>query len=56
MRVEHFKRHNDVMWLMIEYTQPDQIIELASVACALPLAALYEKVGLVADEDEPLAE
>ena len=56
MRVEHFKRHNDVMWLMIEYSHPDQVIELASVACTLPLAALYEKVGLVAEEDEPLLE
>lgn len=54
MRVEHFKRQNDTMWLMIEYSQPDQVIELASVACTLPLGALYEKVDLVAEDDEPL--
>ncbi len=54
MRVEHFKRQNETMWLMIEYTHPDQVIELSSVACTLPLTALYEKVGLVAEEDEPL--
>lgn len=54
MRVEHFKRQNDTMWLMIEYTHPDQAIELSSVGCTLPLAELYEKVGLVAEEDEPL--
>lgn len=54
MRVEHFKRQNDMMWLMIEYTHPDQIIELSSVACVLPLSALYEKVGLVAEDDDPL--
>jgi len=49
MRVEHFKRQNDMMWLMIEYTQPDQVIELSPAACTLPLAALYEKVDLVAE-------
>jgi Uma2 family endonuclease len=54
MRIEHFKRQNEMMWLMIEYTQPDQVIELTSVACTLPLTTLYEKVGLVAEEDEPL--
>jgi Uma2 family endonuclease len=54
MRVEHFKRHNDMMWLMAEYSRSDQVIELASVSCRLSLGALYEKVGLTAEEDEPL--
>ena len=53
LRVEHFKRHNDLMWLMIEYTQPDQVIELTSVGCNFLLSVLYEKVSLPIDDDEP---
>jgi Uma2 family endonuclease len=52
-RVEHFQRHNDLMWLMREYTDLDQIIELTSVGCRILLPDLYEKVNLPADDDEP---
>ena len=30
------------------------VIELASVACTLPVVEVHEKVGLVAEENEPL--
>jgi hypothetical protein len=29
------------------------VIELASVACTLPVVEVYQKVGLFAEEDEP---
>jgi Uma2 family endonuclease len=51
-RVEHFQRHTDLMWLMREYTSPDQAIELTSVGCRLLLSELYEKVSLPVDDDE----
>jgi Uma2 family endonuclease len=44
IRIEHFARQNDIMWLMTEYTKPEQVITLASVPCTLSLAAVYEKV------------
>jgi Uma2 family endonuclease len=53
-RVEHFQRHNDLMWLMREYSILDQVIELPSVGCRLLLSDLYEKVSLPTDDDEPL--
>lgn len=51
LRVERFTRQNDMMWLMTEYAQPDQMIELASISCVISLASIYEKVSL-ADASE----
>jgi Uma2 family endonuclease len=53
LRVEHFQRYNDLMWLMREYTHPDQGINLTSVGCRMLLSDIYEKVSLPADDDKP---
>ncbi len=43
MMVERFARRGDD-WLLTEYTQPGQVLELESIACELPLGRIYSKV------------
>ncbi len=42
--VEHYARRPDNQWLLWETDSPEAVVELASVGCRLPVAALYEKV------------
>ena len=44
IRGEHHLRQSDGSWLFREYTDPATVIELRSIACQLPLGALYERV------------
>jgi Uma2 family endonuclease len=43
-RVEHYARKSAHEWLLTEYTQPDDVVTLASVDAQLRLADIYEKV------------
>jgi Uma2 family endonuclease len=43
-RIERFARQDDGNWLYTESTDPDGSIELACVACRLPLSSVYDKV------------
>jgi Uma2 family endonuclease len=43
-RIERFARQDDGNWLYAESTDPDGAIELACVACRLPLSSVYDKV------------
>jgi Uma2 family endonuclease len=46
LRAEHHVRQPDGSWLFREFTAPDAVIELKSIGCRLPLAALYLKARL----------
>jgi len=43
-RVEHYRRQDANHWLMSEYRALEDIAELGSVNCRLPLADMYERV------------
>jgi Uma2 family endonuclease len=43
-RVERFTRQDTNNWLYSESTDPNGSVELASVACRLPLSRVYHKV------------
>lgn len=51
-RVERFLRQDDGTWLLTDAAGLDASLELASVACTLALAEVYEKVTFEA-EDAP---
>ncbi len=44
IRAEHHTRQPDGAWLLREISDPNAILELKSIDCKLPLAALYERV------------
>ncbi len=44
VHVERFVRREDGMWLLYETNQLDEIIELVSVGCSIPIAEFYLKV------------
>jgi Uma2 family endonuclease len=43
-RVEHWRRQGDGQWLVEEVEDLGRTIELASIQCRLPLAAIYQRV------------
>jgi Uma2 family endonuclease len=43
-RVERYLRQNDGNWLFSEITDPAGSLEIASVACRIPLSHIYRKV------------
>ena len=45
-RVEQFTRQPDGRWLLSDHRSPGDVVELASVECALALRDVYEKVEL----------
>ncbi len=45
-RVEHYAREAISRWLLNEYRDPEDTIELAALGCRLPLRAVYERVFL----------
>jgi Uma2 family endonuclease len=46
--IEHFVRE-DEGWLLTETTGPGELVQLPSIACALPVAEVYRKVVFEAD-------
>ena len=52
-KIEHFVRQPDNRWLFSAYTTLDDVVDIPSIACALPLRDVYDKVefaGEVLDE------
>ena len=45
-KIEHFVRQADNRWLFSAYTVLDDVVEITSIACALPLHDVYDKVEL----------
>ena len=43
MRVEHYLRHNE-QWILTEFSSPDDIVQLTSINCELPLRGIYARV------------
>jgi len=43
-QIEHFIRQPDNRWLFAAYTTLDDVVEIPSIACALPLCDVYDKV------------
>ena len=43
-RIERFLRQEGAIWLYSEVTDPEASLELASVACRVPLSRIYRKV------------
>ena len=43
MRVEHYLRHRE-QWILTEFSSPDDIVQLTSINCELPLREVYAKV------------
>jgi hypothetical protein len=46
MRTEHYTRNTDNTWKFRAYESPDDELKLDSVAVALPLATIYDRVEL----------
>lgn len=55
MRVEHFARQNENLWLYSIFQAPDATIELPSVNCRLRLSEIYERVHFDAPDEEAAA-
>jgi len=53
VRVEHFARHGE-HWMLTEISDPEGVLALPSLDCALALRAVYERVELPAGADLPL--
>lgn len=46
VRVEQYVKQPTGEWLLIEHTSPEQLVQLASIGCALELPRVYDKVTL----------
>jgi len=44
MRIEHYVRQADNEWTLHDISNPDRMIRIASIGCALTLAEIYERV------------
>ena len=58
-QMEHFVRQPDNRWLFAAYTTLDDVVEIASIACALPLRDVYDKVeitGEMLDAEDTLSD
>jgi len=51
-KMEHFVRQADNRWLFSAHTALDDVVEVTSIACALPLRDVYDKVELAGEEPE----
>ncbi|MDT5121147.1 MAG: hypothetical protein QOC96_629 [Acidobacteriota bacterium] len=45
-RVEHYAKQPDARWLLTEYRALEDVIQLDSIQCSLPLKEIYDKVEL----------
>jgi len=51
--VDLYTRQPDGNWLLREAARPEEVLELKSIGCQLPLADLYEKLHLPGPPGEP---
>ena len=49
-KIEHFVRQSDHRWLFSAHADLDDVVEIASIACTLPLRDVYDKVELFEEE------
>ena len=49
MRVEHYLRHNE-QWILTEFGSLDDVVQLTSINCELPLREIYAKVEFPPNE------
>lgn len=52
--VEHYLRQSDGKWLLTEYNDLSDVIELPSIGCRLALSDVYEQVMLLVNEEGPV--
>jgi Uma2 family endonuclease len=45
-RVEHYVRQADGRWLLTEYRSLEDVLQLDSINCSLPLKEVYDRVSL----------
>jgi Uma2 family endonuclease len=48
--VEHYVRQPDGKWLLTEYRELSDVVELPSIGCRLALAEIYEQVTVIREE------
>ena len=53
---EHYTRQSDSQWVLTEVVGLDAALPLASLGCALPLSAVYERVEFAPDPEMPALE
>jgi Uma2 family endonuclease len=46
--IEHWARQPEDRWLLTEYRDPAQTLQLASIGCTLPLSEMYDKIEFTA--------
>lgn len=46
-KIEQYTKQPDGRWLLSDHRSPEDVVELASVQCALALREVYEKVSLL---------
>ena len=51
-KIEHFVRQADNRWLFSAHTALDDVVEVTSIACTLPLQDVYDKVELSGGEPD----
>jgi Uma2 family endonuclease len=51
--VEHYLRQPDGKWLLTEYNDLNDVVELPSIGCRLALSEVYEQVMLLIKEEGP---
>ena len=52
LKIEHFVRQADNRWLFSAHGSLDNVVEITSIACALPLRDVYDKVELSGSESD----
>ena len=55
-RVEHYARQSDNTWVLSEVVRLHDWVELTSIQCVLDLADIYEKVEIVATDEDDVSE
>lgn len=53
MRVEHYVRQNDDQWLLTVHSGSEASVPIASIACTLHLAEVYERVEVSKQRNAP---
>jgi len=51
--IEHYTRQSDGKWLLSEYSELDDVIELPSIGCWLALRDVYDQVIVLLKEEGP---
>ncbi len=54
--IEHYTRQGNGQWVLTDVAGLDAVLRLPSIACNLPLTAIYERVEFAPDPDMPALE